>query len=68
MNSLPKFTASIAALIASLAFAWIAFSVSRAILHNGLEIQFNDKPSDRFTEAALEEVPFTIGHQHRQGG
>ena len=43
MNSLPKFIASIAALIASLAFLWIAFSTSRAISHNGLEIQFHDQ-------------------------
>jgi hypothetical protein len=37
MNSIPKFIASIAALIASLALAWIAFSASKA----GINVNLN---------------------------
>jgi len=70
MNSWPKFIASIAALIASRAFLWIASSIgsmSRAISPNGLKIQFNDLtiPPYRWivtsrAEAAAEVVSFPI--------
>jgi hypothetical protein len=42
MNIQPELIASIAALIASLAFAWIALSFSRAVSNKGLEIHLNE--------------------------
>jgi hypothetical protein len=38
MNSLPKFIASIAALIASLALLWIAFDLRKASSYGGLDL------------------------------
>jgi len=46
MNSQPKLIASIAALIASLAFAWIAFSFSRAVSDKGLEIHLKENNAE----------------------
>jgi len=46
MNSQPKLIASIAALIASLAFAWIALSFTRAVSDKGLEIHFKENNSE----------------------
>jgi hypothetical protein len=48
MNSLPKLIASIAALIASLSVAWIAFSVHKAIPGDGIVVYQQVTQSPRF--------------------